>query len=349
MDKKSLIASFAAIQACALLAADQPATLASDVKEGKVSNLLESIEPGNMMITDYIRLGVEAEFIGRYREGSVQTEESQDDFYFDTLDISLDINVSENISFKTVFEYDDYEDDFGVDTAQFDIKLNDNLSFTVGKAYIPFGRFSTDMITDPFTEDFAEICETTVGATYNFDDTLIFSAWLYQTDIEDEFNNYALTSEFRTADWLSFGVAFVSDIAAGYLQERYFETQPSGNYDQTAGINVWFALTPSEKFRFYGEFIGALDNIDFMGGETPRAWSFDASYDATDVVTVAARYEGASSFGTAMHYISCRFGGAVKYAYNDFITFGVEYMFAEYENIEEDGSHEFAGSVAIEF
>lgn len=345
MNKKALIASFAAIQACALLAADKPATLASDVKEGKVSNLLESVEPGNMMITDYIRLGVEAEFVGRYREGSTDVWSSKDDFYFDTLDISLDINLTENISFSTVFEYDDAEEDFGVDSAQFDIKLDDNWSFTVGKAYIPFGRFTSDMITDPFTKDFAEICETTVGATYSFDDTLIFSAWLYQTDIEEEFNNFAFTSEFRTADWLTFGVGFVSDIVAGGLQGEDFSVD---NYDQTAGINVWFALTPAEKFRFYGEFIGALDNIDFID-ETPRAWSFDASYDASEEITVAARYEGASSFG-AISYPSSRFGGAVKYAFNDFITLGVEYMFAEYENIpEEDGSHEFAGSVAIEF
>lgn len=346
MNKKAIIASLVAVQACALLAADAPATLVSDVKEGKVSNLLESIEPGNMMITDYIRLGVEAEFIGRYREGSTDIYSSKDDFSFDTLDFTLDINISENISFNTVFEYSDDDDDFRVDSAQFDIKLNDYLSLTVGKVYIPFGRFSTDMITDPFTEDFAEICETAAGLTCNLDDTLIFSAWLYQTDIEEEFNNFALTSEFRTADWLTFGVAFVSDIAAGMLQD--FDINPNNaNYDQTAGINVWFELTPAEKFRFYGEFIGALDNIAAID-ETPRVWSFDASYDATDAITVAARYEGASSFGY-IPYVSSRFGGAVKYAYNDFITFGVEYMFAEYENIQEDGSHEFAGSVAIEF
>lgn len=340
--KKTVVASLIALQSCALVAFAEEAKT-SQADENAIKSLVESIEPGNMMITDFIKLGVETEFLGTYLEGS-----DNDDFVLDTLDFILDVYLTDKISFNTVFEYSGADDDYYIDSAQFDVQLSDSLSATVGKTYLPFGRFNSEMITDPLTVDFGEMRKTTAGLTYNIYDNLSVSAWLFNGDIDEEFKNYAVTLEMSPVENVTVGAGLISDISESSLSD-YFDA--ADDHDAALGVNAWVEVSLTDDFALYGEFMGAVEGIDELNGDAPRTWALDLSYSLSDSWVLGARYEGTSSCESLINDIpNTRFGGAVTHSFNDFISVTMEYLYSEYDSkSEHPDCHALAGRLAIAF
>lgn len=348
MNKKAIIAAFTVAQACTLLATENQTTLLSDVT-GKTSTLINAIEPGNMMLADYIKFGVKAEFLGTYEEKSYNdgSNENQSDLVIDKIKMNLDINVTENIKFDTNIEYKDGKDLY-IDSAEFDISLNDELSVAVGKIDIPFGAFEGEMISDPLTKDLGEITKTTIGLIWEPVDYLKLSAWIYDGDIEGEINNAAAALELKPAEAISLGFGIVSDICEGDLSDS-IELEDDADYNQTAGINAWIALNVTDSVTILGEYITAIDNIDAIDGNKPQAWAIDLMYEATDAITVAARYEGSKEF-FADEAPESRFGGTLSYAFNDVVTLSAEYLYGKYDDAAEiDDCHLVSGRLVFGF
>lgn len=348
MNKKAIIASLAAVQASALLAAEEPKTLVSDATE-QAATFLNSIEPGNIMLADYVKLGVEAEMLATYSEENNKDGSSEDsnDLVFDKLDLILDVDVTENIKFNTVIEYTDGEDLY-VDSVQFDVELTDELALTVGKAYLPFGAFGGNMISDPLTLDLGEVCKTTAGLIWAPADEFAISAWVFSGDIEEEINNGAVTVEIAPTEAFSFGFGVISDICEGSLADS-IELEDDSDYDQTAGVNAWVAINLTDSLSIAGEYMAAIDDVDALNGDKPQAWAFDVVWAATDDVTIAGRYEGSKEF-LAEETPESRMGGTVTYALSDVVSLSAEYLYGKYDDASElDDSHAVTGRLAIAF
>lgn len=348
MNKKIILATLAAVQASALIAAEEPKTLVSDVTE-KAATLLSSIEPGNMMLADYVKLGVEAEMLATYSEENNKDGSSEDtnDFVFDKLDLILDVDVTENIKFNTVIEYTDGEDLY-VDSVQFDVELTEEFALTVGKAYLPFGAFGGDMISDPLTLELGEVCKTTAGLIWSPVDELSISAWVFSGDIEEEINNGAVAVEIAPIEAISFGFGVISDICEGSLADS-IELEDDSDYDQTAGVNAWVSINLTDSLSVAGEYMAAIDDVDALGGDKPQAWAFDVVWTAIDNLTIAGRYEGSKEF-LADEMPESRMGGTVTYALSDVVSLSAEYLYSKYDDAAElDDSHAVTGRLAIAF
>lgn len=348
MNKKAIIATFTVAQVCTLLATGNQTTLVSDATE-KASTLINAIEPGNMMLADYIKFGIKAEFLGTYEEKSFKdgSNENESDLVIDKIKMNLDIDVTENIKFDTNIEYKDGKDLY-IDSAEFDISLNDDLSIAVGKIDIPFGVFEGEMISDPLTKDLGEITQTTIGLIWKPVNSLKLSAWVYDSDIEGEINNAAAALEFKPSDAISLGVGIVSDICVGDLSDA-IELEDDAEHDQTAGVNAWIALNLTDSVSILGEYISAIDNIDAINGDKPQTWAIDLVYEATDAITIAARYEGSKEF-LADETPESRFGGTISYAFNDVVTLSAEYLYGKYDDAAEiDDCHLVSGRLVFDF
>lgn len=348
MNKKIILATLAAVQASALIAAEEPKTLVSDATE-KAATLLSSIEPGNMMLADYVKLGVEAEMLATYSEENNKDGSSEDtnDFVFDKLDLILDVDVTENIKFNTVIEYTDGEDLY-VDSVQFDVELTEEFALTVGKAYLPFGAFGGDMISDPLTLELGEVCKTTAGLIWSPVDELSISAWVFSGDIEEEINNGAVAVEIDPIEAISFGFGVISDICEGSLADS-IELEDDSDYDQTAGVNAWVSINLTDSLSVAGEYMAAIDDVDALGGDKPQAWAFDVVWTAIDDLTIAGRYEGSKEF-LADEMPESRMGGTVTYALSDVVSLSAEYLYSKYDDVAElDDSHAVTGRLAIAF
>lgn len=348
MNKNTILVALIATQISALLAAEEPNTLVSDASKN-AATLLNSIEPGNMMLADYVKLGIEAEILATYSKENNNdgTSEDSNDLVFDKLDIGLDVDVTENIKFNTVFEYEDGED-LRVDSAQFDFELTDYLAVTVGKAYIPFGAFGGDMISDPLTLDLGEVCKTTAGLIWSPVNELAVSAWVFSGDIEEDINNGAVIIEFAPVNELTFGFGVISDICEGSLADS-IELDDDSDYEQTTGVNAWIAINLTDSLSVAGEYIAAIDDVDALNGDKPQAWAFDAVWKATDDLTIAGRYEGTKEF-LAEETPKSRVGGTMTYALNDAVSLSAEYLYGKYDDVSElDDSHAVTGRLAIAF
>lgn len=337
--------------ACFLLASNQ----ASLNQNSEPNTLFDTIQPGNMMLNEYIKLGVEAEFLATYQNDKTRDGDSDDanDFVLDIVDISLDVDVTDNIKFSTVVEYAD-DEDIVVDSAQFDVALDKEgkVLFSIGKLYLPFGRFNGDMISDPLTLELGEMRKTAAGLSYSPIDAFSLSAWVFSGDIEEEFNNAAVCVELTPVDSIAFGAGLITDICEGVISDSIELENEDGellDYKQTMGLNAWVELYLSDSFSMFGEYMLALDEVEALDNNQPKAWSIDLVYAITDSVTIAARYEGSKDF-LVDEMPEIRVGGTLSYAFNDVVSVSAEYLYSEYNcEAELDYSHAATARLAFAF
>ena len=343
MNKKYILSVLTGIMTMSVVfAEDVP------IEKSGEDNLLDVLQPGNMMITDYARLGVAADFLGTYSRTKDKSSNSEGvtDFVLDTLDISLDVDVTDNIKFSTVVEYQDGEDLF-VDNAFFDVALENEgkLIFSVGKATLPFGKYEGGMITDPLTLELGEMTKTGFGLTYKLMEEICLSAWAFRGEIEEEFNDAIFVVDFSPAEGINLGVGFVTDICEGVLVD-YIEAE-GDEYESTSGVAIWAKFDISESLTIMGEYVAAIENIQALEEAKPDAWTIGLEYVLTDAFALSARIENACEF-VPEELPESRVGATASYAFNDVASLSIEYLYSKYAG-EAELDNENALSMMLSF
>jgi len=212
---------------------------------------------------------------------------SSNDFSVATVEIGLLAPINDWLTGEIVFLYEQDATDFGVDSATLSIAPPNALWFVnAGLFAQPFGRFDTNLVSDPLTLEIGELYETALQAGIKRGD-FTASAYVFNGDSdkgdEDKLDNFGLDVGYN----LETDTTTLS-IAAGYLNNlgdtdalQDSIANPIADY-----VPGWFfsANAGFGGFNLIAEYVAAGDafsaaELDWQGtGAQPQAWSVEAAY-----------------------------------------------------------------------
>lgn len=213
--------------------------------------------------------------------------ESSSDFSVATVEIGLLAPINDWLTGEIVFLYEQDATDFGVDSATLGIAPPDGPWFVnAGLFAQPFGRFDTNLVSDPLTLEIGEMFETALQAGIE-SGGFSASAYVFNGDSnkgdEDNIDNFGLDVGYQmTAGEIELSVA------AGYLNNlgdtdalQDSIANPIADY-----VPGWF-LSANAGFgavNLIAEYVTAGDafapgELDWQGaGAQPQAWNVEAAY-----------------------------------------------------------------------
>ncbi|MGA1823256.1 MAG: LbtU family siderophore porin [bacterium] len=190
-----------------------------------------------------------------------------------TVELAFTRSIGNYSSVHLVFlrEENATDKNFHVDEAaltMLDPLFNFPVYLTIGKTYLPFGIFTTNFITDPYTKKFGQIKEAGGVLVYNFEKmNLGLSAFkeneLDLIESEERIVDYIVNLNVNNAGALplSFGISYLSHISDTNGLQYCFSEKIVENH--VSGINLYVDAQMGH-LSCNAEFIGALDFIDYL-------------------------------------------------------------------------------------
>lgn len=298
-----------------------------------------------------IKLSGYFEFSATYLK---QGDDKTSDFSLTEIDLGFATQLTEKLGASLTLIYEDgAEDGVSVDEAIATYQLTDELLLAAGRYTVPFGKFETEMLSDPLTLALGEISSDGVYAVWEHG-ILSLALALFDSAAADSdtIETFAAALEIAPSETLAFGVSMVSDLAGGAMADTVNETiEDGGAYSKAAGISAFVKATLG-KATLSAEYLGAVDDMELTDaeGETtaakPQAWFAELALALTDDVTAAVRYEGSKDF-LPEEMPESIFGAAVKYAIVENATLGLEYLAGKVK--DGDDLHQVTANIVLEF
>lgn len=219
----------------------------------------------------------------------------------------------------------------------------------LGRQYLPFGRFASGMISDPLTLELGET-HTTAAVLALDGERWSASLGTFEGSVDNGdsgLDSWLAGFEITPHEGVTLGAFWISDLAesgAGLVQDE-------GIYrDDVPGWSAFIALEHG-AFGLTAEYLGAADRFkpeqvaagEDLTGRRPRAWNLELSWQATEQLQLATRYEEANDYQADVR----RYGATASYGLCDFALLGFEYLFADTDS--DAPAHVFTTQLAIEF
>lgn len=338
-----------------------------DEKKGVPYEMPKAEEPKNRFIilpniSDSIELSglieVEAFSLSRDKGG-----DDESDVSLATVELGFDVKLNEwvNGHLLLLYEEDDTEP-MDVDEAFITIGNTEKNPFYVksGKMYIPFGKFESNMISDPLTLEFAEINQSALQVGFEYQG-FYGGVYAFNGDVEKNDNDnqvdkfgfnlgYAFEKEEMNFDigmgWLN--NILDTDSYEGWVDEFKSMAADEGMEYKLDGYAAGFAFYADLKYKGFnviGEYIAQLDELewkryDISTGEKlskakqPKisAWNLEAAYTMPIMekdTTFAIAYQGTNDAQDVLP--ESRYLGSVGVGIFDGTILKFEYCRNEFE------------------
>jgi hypothetical protein len=117
--------------------------------------------------------------------GADETDTGSSDIVLATVELRFEAEINKRIHahIKTLHE-DDATEEFIVDEGIIDIDLADGLKLNAGRMYVPFGNFTTYMISDPLTLEIGETREAALQLVME-EEGLYASVYAFNGDADE--------------------------------------------------------------------------------------------------------------------------------------------------------------------
>lgn len=230
------------------------------------------------------------------------SKRSSNDITLATVELGLDAMINQWVSghILLLWEEDDTEE-VVVDEGTITIGNAEKfpLYLTAGKMYVPFGKFETNMIQDPFTLELGETRESAVLVGFE-QNGFYASAYAFKGDVKQTHErervetfggNIGYSFENETIS-LDTGADYINNIDSDGLDGL-------GIIDDTVPGFAGHIIFNCGSFMLIGEYLGATD--DYKAGEIysekvkPETWNIEAAVTAEITgkeVTFAIGYQG---------------------------------------------------------
>ena len=309
-------------------------------------------------------LGISDEFIkGLSMDGLLEVEagyhkdygeHSQSDIILATAYLGISAKTSEWSQARLAFLYEQNATDLQIDDAY--IRLGKSLSLTLGQRYLPFGKFESNLVSDPLTYDMSHTLRTIAQLEFE-NETLSGSIYAYRGGRTDEqhdtINHYG--AHFSVVnDHFEWGI--------GYL--NHFE-DTHGPFEATQDINIGdetvsglstYVLAHFGHWNVIGEYLGALESFspDILSfadrGAKPRTWNMEIGYqfDLLGKETVfAVAYQG-SQDALPIELAQKRYGGAIAVEIFERTHLTLEYLREQDYSLEEGGTGKNSDTITLQ-
>lgn len=287
--------------------------------------------------------------------------DEESDLSLATAELSVEVTLNDFVGghLTLLYEEEDGEDDdIDVDEAVISLNSTGQLfgqspSLHVGRMYVPFGMFNSDMISDPLTLELGETQDTAALFVLEGDLwTLKTGVFNGDTDTDGENNNidsWIFSLEVAARENLSFGVSYISDLAESDNEL----VQNAALYSSSVAGASAFLSAHCGQFGFEAEYVTALENFDSamvangedLTGKRPEAWNLELAWMPSDQIQVAARYEEARDFQDDVR----RYGVTVSYGLHEHVLVALEYLHADSDVDEDDPVNVVTAQLALEF
>jgi hypothetical protein len=301
-------------------------------------------------------LEVEAGYEKYNPDASGEPTEESSDIVLATMEFGVDAKLNEYVSGRVLFlwEEDDTEP-VDLDEGFISISNADEAPFylTAGRYYVPFGKFETYFISDPFTQELSETNESAVMCGRHGEwidiNAGVFNGDINKTGKDDHVENIFASATYTLPEGsieklsLTSGVSYLSSIADSKELSKQFsdfdgDGKTDGLKDYVAGVSGYVTIGFEDRFFFVAEYVSALD--DFKPGELafsdgkllPSAWNLELAYVSELHIGAGIKYEGTDDCGTFLP--ESGFGGIVFWYPFEQTYVGLEYMNQEFENCD---------------
>nr|WP_320050546.1 LbtU family siderophore porin [uncultured Desulfuromonas sp.] len=335
--------------------------LAAQEQENQSSGLLDAW-------TDKITLSglieIEASYESFDFDDPAENDEDSSDIVLATVELGIDVELVKHVSGHVLllWEEDDTEP-MDVDEAFITLDGEDVLPLylTAGKMYVPFGDFTSNMISDPLTLELGETRESAL--LVGFDITGLYgSVYAFNGDIEerdDDDNHidnfgatlgYALENEQMILDA---GVCYINNIIDSDALGELFEDEGYELNDYVGGFGAHIVLEFGQ-INLIGEYLAAIDDLEYesegsqIKEDAIRSWNLEAGYTFELLgkeALIAAAYQGTDNAGDFLpesRYMACIGAGIFEYT-----SLALEIAHDSYEN--DDEADIVTAQLAIEF
>jgi len=194
------------------------------------------------------------------------------------VELGLTTQINKHVSAEIILLHE--ENNLDVDTVM--LAFNDsNLTFIAGQIYLPFGRFNTNMLSDPLTHYLAETREAAIQLTYEVDN---FSSSFYIFNGDNK--QYNGTADKVDNFGLNARISYINDIGDSNNLQDTIKTNLGNNKTKKhiAGIGI-STVIEIQNIQLIAEYISAIDNfavseLSFNGyGAKPNSMNIEAGYN----------------------------------------------------------------------
>lgn len=252
-------------------------------------------ENGGQSINEFVSLSGLIE--GEFAIGDDFAGNNFNEFVLATVELGLDVEVNEwaRGSLLALYEGGEEDDHIVIDEGFIEIGNYEKfpLSVAVGKVYVPFGNFATNMIQDPFTLEIGEIND--FGMNIGFEAAGLYGGFFAYNGMKSDGGSnvvkgygaqlgYAFENDSMTIDA---GLSYVGNIADSGGINDFFNNDLGKETvrDQVDGLGL-HAIATFGSVMVVAEYVTALDNFndenasdptDIYGAE-PSAWNVEFGY-----------------------------------------------------------------------
>jgi len=219
----------------------------------------------------------------------------ESDIALATVELAIDGNVNKRVDYHIGLLYEDGDDGVNLDEAFFTIKPpRSSMSITAGQMVIPFGNYSTAMVSDPLTLEMGETHETVVQVGFE-SKNVSASIYAFNGDLGEAGNesaiddvgfnlNYTLKSKRTEMD---FGIGYINNFAETNGVSDYLlnvPVPPITDIQKKVAAMTVHAVMNFRKSQFIVEYLTASEQFDvadlaFKGaGAEPKAYNIEYSF-----------------------------------------------------------------------
>jgi hypothetical protein len=315
-------------------------------------------------------------------EGPAVKDEDTSDFSLSKAELGVDVAIASHVDGHVLLLYED-DEDVTVDEAFILLDGKDDfpLYLKAGKLYVPFGRYESNMISDPLTLELGETRETAVEVGFHhygvYGSVFVFNGEMDIDEDDDRINNYGANIGYAMErDNFSFdiGAGWINNIydsngLTDSLDESYAEAESFGFSaslaEEVPGLAAYAVVTVG-PVTVIGEYVAMLEDTKanladitpgtlaaFGYGDTAKAdafeaWNLEVGYKFEVVgkpMLVGVGYQGVTNGEEG--YPESRYLGVVSVEIMDSTTVSLEYRHDEYETNDEGNA--VTAMLAIEF
>lgn len=255
--------------------------------------------------------------------GFVSTDEADSsDLTVSTLELGVDNPLNDKLEGHLLFLYEQGENDdnISVDEATLTFKPRAGLDITAGRMYVPFGKFDSNMVSDPLTLELAETQEEAVQVGMG-NGNVSGSAYVFKDDEDGggKIDDYGINLDFAT-ETVGAGISYISDV----------------NDKAASGVGV-YASGQVGRVGVIAEHI-KVDEITLEDASTakPSATNLEASVDIGNDRTIALAYQKTDA-AEALELPETATGIAYRMPVFEKASLAAEYMKNDhYDGTDED-------------
>ncbi len=350
----------------------QPAQNTPSVKdvdiEQQVTKILRHKEEERMqeedfghMINKYVDFSGVVEVEGSASQDFAGVNESN--FELATVELGFVGKMSDWASAHITLLYEEGGDDkVLVDDAHIILGNTDKfpLYLDAGRQYVPFGNFTTNMISDPLTVEIAETQETALQIGFKaagaYGSVFAFNGDTNEGGGDSQIEQFGANIGYaleRDSFSLDIGMSYMNSIGDSDGLGDILEEKDLLTADYVDGIGA-YAITHIGPVSLIGEYITALDDIGNGTNFQPMAFNIETGYDFNIrglESTVAVAYQGTDDM--AGYLPESRFLGSFAIGIFPGTTFAVEWAHDKDYDKADGGTDEsadaFTAQLAYEF